>query len=413
MIEASGTSSCWNFEHIEPEQQTELHSSDFKYHHHHHHIHHRHRHRHHYHRIKIVSLSSTFLVQLFVATTIMASSSNPSVSMNILNDHIHIHNADIRSAERSMRSQSIDASKIFLNENRPLPRIVSEKYRNMKIPFVSSRPIATMAKSPVNQNQSTRHTSKPPPPPSPPAPLASPLQSDPAISCYCPYHKSKCMRLCSKKLHKRIPYDRQKVPKLHVKSSTIVFGGGSTSFLHNSNASQSLQRRNHAFSSSNSEMSTTNFDERMHIRTPTSDESHKSRATRSNVFQMNSQIHHMHVTQSPSTIAFDPHRNFGENAKMIHASPGNQMDITKMLLFIVNADVSMAASAMITNGTKHNVNRYKSGNVKRKTRSILPLQSDASALTSNQRIVNTTGTSKEIIGISHLNNSTPTIPNSK
>lgn len=449
MIETSAASSCWHLEHIEPEQQTESRSSDFKYHHHHHkhnHNHRRYRHRlrHHFHRVKIVSLSSTFLIQLFVATTIMASSSNPSVSMNILNDHIHVHNADIRSVERSMRSQSIDSPKIFLNENRPLPRTVGEKYRNMKIPFISTRPIATMTKFTVNQNQSSRHTSPPPPPPpSPPAPLSSPFQSDPAIACYCPYHKLKCMRLCSnekkytKKSHKRTPYDRQKMPKLHVKSSTIVFGGGggggggSSGFLRNSNASQSIQRRNHAFASSNSEMLTTKFYEKEHIRTPTNDAFHKNRTIRSNAYPIRNHNHYMLGTQSPSMIAFDPHRNSRKNVKMIHASPSNQMDITEMLWSIVNADESMAASAMNANSTKHNVNdrkRYKIGNVKRRARSILPLRSDASTLTPNQRVVNTNGTNKgqtthtnatsrEIIGstfgIPHLNNNTWTMPNSK
>lgn len=382
MIETSAAASCWNCERIEPEQETELHLSDFEYHHHHHHrhqhIHHRYRHHHHYQRVKTVSIAWTFLFQLFVATTIAASSSNPSVSMNILNDHFHVHNTDIRSAEHSMRSQSIDSPKIVLNENRPLPRIVSEKYRNMKIPFVSSRPGDTMAKSTVDQSQSMRHALQP----TPPSPLPSPLQSDAAISCYCPHHKFKCMRICSnekkytKKSHKRMPYDRPKVSALHVKSSTLIFGSGgggggggsgsgTSNLLRNSNASQPIQRRNHAFSSS--EMSAAKFHEKLHIRTSTNNELHKNRTVRSNAHQMDNRNHVMHATQSPSPIAFEANRNFGVNAKKNHASSSNQMDINELLLLVVNADESVVASVMNATTTKHNT--------KRKTRSTM--QNDA------------------------------------
>lgn len=421
MIETSAVSSTWNLEHIE-QKQTELHSSDFKYYQHHYHQQFHHRHRCHYHRVKIVSLSSTFLIQLFVATTIMASSSNPSIAMNILNDHIHAHETDgIRSAER-MRSQSIDSPKIFLNENRPLPRDVSEKYRNIKIPFVP-RPIATMTKFTVNHNQSMKYA-----PPSMPPP---PSQFDPAISCICTNHKLKCMRLCSnekkytKKLHKRIPFDRQKMPKLHLKSSTLIFGG---SLSRNSNGTQSNQRRNHMFPSS-SELSTIKFHEKIHFRTP--NELHENLTIPSNVYQMKNPNHVMHAklfnatqsqSQSPSsTITFDPFRSIGKSAKNIYTS-NKQMDTNKMLLFIVNAD---EVGVMNANSSKHNLNdrkRYKSDKTKRKIRSILPLQSDASTL--NQRNVNingmtkgeiahTNGTSRELIGstngASHLKNNTLTV----
>lgn len=398
MINAGVIGSTLNFDHIEFEQN-KLHSSHFKYyrlHHHHHRRHYNHHsphYRQHYHRVKIVSLTSTFLIQLFIATTIMAASSNPSVAMNILNDHIHVHDIDVRFAER-MRSQI--SPKIFLNENRPSLR-VSEEYRIMKIPFVSRRPIEAATKFTVNQNQnqSTQHLT---------------LQSDRTVSCICTTHKLKCMRLCMserkyvKKLHKRMPIERSKSSKIHAKDSTLIFGGGGggSSSVWNNNGTQSNQR-NHAFPSS--EMSAMKSRETIFSRIPI--QLHGNHTIPSNVHRMN---HYIHATSSDfsqlSATGVDPIRRVGLNIENIQASNSNQM-----LLFIVNADESAAA---MNASAKHNRNdvshEYKIGHVKRKIRSIsMPSQPHVDGLTKEQTTLANEMTIGSTFNGAHLQNNTLTV----
>lgn len=366
MIETSAIEMLtWNLEHNQL-KQTELHSiSDYNHLNHHHHHHHTEpHHRYHYHRLKIVSLTSTIFIQLFIATTIMASASNPSVAMNILNDQIHVHNINVRRSVEHV--QSIESPKIFLNEIRPLPRVSSEKYQDMKIPFVSQS--TTIKFNNVKQNQSTKYTTSPSPSSQPPPPL--PLQSDTVVPCTCTNHKLKCLRMCSnekkyvKRVHKRIATaTRQKQPKLLVKSSTLIFGG---SFVRNSSIIKSSQRHNHA---------------------PSPPETHENRTNPNNMHRNhNTYTTIVSIPQSAPTIAFSTNNRSVINQNLGNAYTSNRntkMDINQMLLYLMNADESTVAMidasttkhhTIVTNDGKH----FKRAVAKRKIRSIMPVQRDAS-----------------------------------
>lgn len=387
MIDTSALESTWHFEHSE-RKQSELRLSDFEYyrlhhhlHHHHHHHHHSH-HRHHYHRVKIMSLTTTFLIQLFIATTIMASASNPSVAMNILNDQIHVHNAPVRPAER-FHVPSVGSPKIFLNENRPLPRVNTEKYQSMKMPFVAT----IKSINEMKQNQSTKYT-----PPQPP-PLLS-LQTDAMVSCICSNQKkkSKCMRVCAnerkyeKKLHKRMSaFERPILLSLPVKSSTLIFGG---SFAHNSSGTKSNQRHNRATSSTT--------------------EWHGNQTTNASHAQhrMKKPILHIYATMTNNTtqlssapIASDPNDRYidDKQPQNVHTS-NNSIDFNQMLLFIMN-DESSSMQSNATNYHRNIINneerRLKSAvNVIRKIRSTLPRQSDGASSLPIHREANANRTTK-------------------
>lgn len=87
------------------------HSSDYVHHHHHYYCYHR----------KHVTFTSSFLVQLFIATTIMATSPDASVAMNVLNDRIHVHEELAEISESQVRPSSIENHQIILNEKHHYP----------------------------------------------------------------------------------------------------------------------------------------------------------------------------------------------------------------------------------------------------------------------------------------------------
>lgn len=79
-----------------------------------------HHHSHCYHR-QYITFTSSFLVQLFIATTIMATSPDASVAMNVLNDRIHVHEELAKFSESQVRSSSIENHQIILNEKQHYP----------------------------------------------------------------------------------------------------------------------------------------------------------------------------------------------------------------------------------------------------------------------------------------------------
>lgn len=102
----------WTY-HNEERKRRKSHFSDY--------IHHR------YHQPKCITLTSSFFMHLFIATTIVASQPDQSVAMNILNDRNGIH-------EEAQVLASIEMHKIILNE-KLLPHKSNAKGRSIAMPF--------------------------------------------------------------------------------------------------------------------------------------------------------------------------------------------------------------------------------------------------------------------------------------
>lgn len=114
-----------------------------------------HHHPHCYHR-QYITFTSSFLVQLFIATTIMATSPDTSVAMNVLNDRIHVHEEFAEISESQVRSSSIENHQIILNEKQHYP----SKVLQSSSPSLSSSSSSTFKLQKLNAKGQSTHESK-------------------------------------------------------------------------------------------------------------------------------------------------------------------------------------------------------------------------------------------------------------
>lgn len=158
--------------HYKERNKRKSHFSDY--------IHHR------YHQPKCITLTSSFFVHLFIATTIVASQPDQSVAMNILNDRNDIH-------EEAQVLASVEMHTIVLNEKLSSHKS-NAKGRSMAIPFKFGSDLLLAEDS--DQSKSIRNTPNGP-------------------TCNCSNGKSanvlvsSCIQICNHRQHHRSQQQQQ------------------------------------------------------------------------------------------------------------------------------------------------------------------------------------------------------------
>lgn len=295
----------------------------------------------HYAYAKCLTLKSTFVIQLFIATSIMASTS-PDPSVNILNDHINVHQPFVDFVTEK-RPESIE-EQILLNEQRPL--LSSKKLNNKG----HSWSMALSSSSTVRKDKSKY-------------PLSS--NNNP---CVCTNRKSSCLRMCDhaqQHIPKRQQHNRcinrmckhkqnAEIGRVHaepdlMKSSTLIFGN---TVIKNGVQSISKMARNQSIGTHAG---------KVHVKP------HNNHTTHSQL-NVNRTFHNRnaHGINKSSRIhaSFHSHKinNHSENAQIMNAKRNNRIDANKTLQM---------------NEEKINNVEQTVNNVKRTTRSVTdPMQSE-------------------------------------
>lgn len=311
----------------------------------------------HYAYTKCLPLKSSFVMQLFIATSIMASTS-PNPSVNILNDRIN-NGQSLVDFVSETRPESIE-EQILLNEHEPLlaSKKVNNKGHSWSKALTSSssssvssatQPFMTVTELAVSKDKSKY-----------------PLSCNNPVSCVCTNRKSSCWKMCEhaqqhnskNQQHNRFinrmckhkqddEMGRVHTGPEHVKSSTLIFG--------NTVIKNGVKSNQHHALIQSIGMHAAKF----HVKPHNNRTTHSQLKANRKLYNRNahginkgSRIHasfHSHKINSHSEMT-------DENVQIMNANRSNRIE----------TDKTLRPNEKIRNAMEQTVN-----NVKRKTRSVI------------------------------------------